>query len=184
MANFFSSRFLGMIVDFPETSPWTLLTRIEEEAVQNFEEDDSTPFSCALFSCETPSNDSNPSRKALMRIWMQIPFEGSEFEPPAIRAVQASQELPWDAKSELRALQRLLAIGSLHTPELLASKHETQPNDGMVPGGFIFFLLFSEMPGVALAEKDQPLEESLYWAQSPSTRSLIRQAFRNAWQYI
>ena len=97
---------------------------------------------------------------------------------------QASQELPWDAKSELRALQRLLAIGSLHTPELLASKHETQPNDGMVPGGFIFFLLFSEMPGVALAEKDQTLEESLYWAQFPSTRSLIRQAFRNAWQYV
>ena len=115
---------------------------------------------------------------------MQIPFEGSEFEPPAIRAVQASQELPWHAEAELKALQRLLAIGSLHTPKLPASKHETQPNDGMVPGGFIFFLVFSEMPGIALARKDQPRKESLYWAQSSSTRSVIRQAFKNAWQYV
>jgi len=173
-----------MIVDFPEMSPWTLLTKIEEEAVQNFEEEEAMSSSCALFSCETPSNDSNSPRKALMRIWMQIPFEGSEFEPPAIRAVQASQELPWDAEAELKALQRLLAIGSLHTPKLLASKHETQPNDGMVPGGFIFFLVFSEMPGIALARKDQPRKESLYWAQSSSTRSVIRQAFKNAWQEL
>jgi hypothetical protein len=91
MALFFSSRFLGMIVDFPETSPWKLLTRIEEHVEQNFEEEEVTSFSRALFSCETPSSDSNPSRKALMRIWMQIPFEGSKFEPPATRAVQASQ---------------------------------------------------------------------------------------------
>jgi hypothetical protein len=146
MARFFRSRFLGMIVDFPETSPWKLLTKIEEEAVQNFEDEEATSFSCALFSCETPSNDSNPSRKALMRIWMRIPFEGSESEPPATRAVQASQELPLDAEYELKALQRLLAIGSLHTPKLLASKHETQPNDGMVPGGFIFFLKCPALP--------------------------------------
>jgi hypothetical protein len=99
MAHFFSSKFLGMIVDFPETR-WKLLTKIEEEeAEQNFEEEDKekqyTSFSSALFSCETPANDSNPSRKALMKIWMQIPFKGSEFETPAIRAVQASQDFPW-----------------------------------------------------------------------------------------
>jgi hypothetical protein len=186
MSNFFSSKFLGMIVDFPETR-WKLLTKIEEEeAEQNFGEEDEeeqyTSFSSALFSCETPANDSNPSRKALMKIWMQIPFKGSEFEPPATRAVQASQELPLDAEYELKALQRLLAIDSLHTPKLLASKQETQPNDGMVPGGFIFFLVFSEMPGVALQRKDQ--QESLYWAQSSSTRSVIRQAFKKAWQYV
>jgi hypothetical protein len=186
MANFFSSKFLGMIVDFP--TRWKLLTKIEEEVEQNFEavgeEEQYTSFSSALFSCETPSNDSNPSRKALMKIWMQIPFKGSEFEPPATRAVQASQELPLDAEDELKALQRLLAIDSLHTPKLLASKQETQPDDGMVPGGFIFFLVFSEMPGVALQRKDQLQKESLYWAQSSSTRSVIRQAFKKAWQYV
>jgi hypothetical protein len=58
---------------------------------------------------------------------MQIPFKGSEFEPPTTRAVQARQELPLDAEYELKALQRLLAIDSLHTPKLLASKQETQP---------------------------------------------------------
>ena len=184
MAPFFGSRFLGMIVDFPEATPWTLLTKIEEDIEQSFEDEEATSFSRALFSCETPSNDSNPPRKALMRIWMQIPFEGSEFEPPAIRALQASQELPLDAEDELKSLQRLLAIGSLHTPKLLANKHETQPNDGMVPGGFIFFLVFSEMPGVALGEKDQPWTESLYWTQSSSTRSVIQQAFKIAWQYV
>ena len=55
-----------MIVDFLETSLWKLLTKTEEEIEQNFEEDEedqATSFSCALFSCETPSNDSNPSRK-------------------------------------------------------------------------------------------------------------------------
>lgn len=40
------------------------------------------------------------------------------------------------------------------------------------------------MPGVALQRRDQSPEESLYWAQSPSTRSLIRQTFKNAWQYV
>ncbi|KAN0074123.1 hypothetical protein V8E54_008060 [Elaphomyces granulatus] len=185
MAHFFSSKFLGMIVDFPETR-WKLLTKIEEEVEQNFEEEDKeeqyTSFSSALFSCETPANDSNTSRKALMKIWMQIPFKGSEFEPPATKAVQASQELPLDAEYELKALQRLLAIDSLHTPKLLACKQETQPNDWMVPGGFIFFLVFSEMPGVALQRKDQLRKESLYWAQSSSTRSVIRRAFKKAWQ--
>ena len=92
-----------MIVDFPETSPWKLLTKIEEHVEQNFEDEEATSFSRALFSCETPSNDSNPSRKALMRIWMQIPFEGSEFEPPATRAFasesRASPECGIRAKS-------------------------------------------------------------------------------------
>ena len=85
-----------------------ILTKIEEHVEQNFEDDDdeATSYSRALYSCESLSNDSNPSCKALMRIWMPIPFEGSEVEPSATRAVQASQELPLNAEDELKALQR------------------------------------------------------------------------------
>ena len=43
-----------------------ILTKIEEHVEQNFEDDDdeATSYSRALYSCESPSNDSNPSRKS------------------------------------------------------------------------------------------------------------------------
>jgi len=47
-----------MIVDFPEMSPWRLVSKIEEDFEQNFEEEEATSFSWALFSCETLSNPS------------------------------------------------------------------------------------------------------------------------------
>ena len=113
--------------------------------------------------------------KALMRIWMPIPFEGSEVEPSATRAVQASQEFPLNSEDELKALQRgplshwFTSYSQAACKKTRAAAQRWDSSWGV----YFFFSGFSEMPGVALARKDQPWKESLYWAQSSSTRFLI-----------
>jgi hypothetical protein len=50
-----------------------------------------------------------------------------------------------------------------------------QSRDGLVPNGFIAYLLITRVPGVAL---------NYFWKFSPIIREQIRSAFKVAWEYV
>ena len=47
--------------------------------------------------------------------------------------------------------------------------------DGLVPGGYLGFLLLQQVPGIQL--------DSVYWDLPPNERQRIRSAFQVAWEY-
>ncbi|ODM18034.1 hypothetical protein SI65_06822 [Aspergillus cristatus] len=52
---------------------------------------------------------------------------------------------------------------------------DQQDNTGLVPRGFILYLLMNELPGVRLTNS--------FWSLGATERDEIRQAFKAAWKY-
>jgi hypothetical protein len=76
----------------------------------------------------------NPGEETLIKIYIQIPYEGSEFEPPGQRAGQASETLFQDASLELNAFQHLREASCESTPALIGFRQDKQDEDSLVPG--------------------------------------------------
>jgi hypothetical protein len=60
-------------------------------------------------------------------------------------------------------------------PALFGYKIKKQGMDGLVPGGYLVFLLLGHVPGIQL--------DSVYWGLPPDERQRIRLAFQVAWEY-
>ncbi|KAJ9359018.1 hypothetical protein DTO280E4_4881 [Paecilomyces variotii] len=108
-----------------------------------------------------------------MKIYMQIPYAGSEFELPAVRRRQADG-FDRFAHNEFTSLKTLTSNQCKSTPSLLDYKDEKQDDFGPVPGGFILYLLMNELPGVRLTDD--------FWNLERAERDKIRQSFKAAWE--
>lgn len=117
-----------------------------------------------------------------MKIYMQIPYMGSEFDLPEERATQASDVLIESSQSEYKALQHLTKRRCQSTPTLLGHKMDKQPKNGLVPGGYILYLLITRMPGIPLGT--DVVFDSLFWKLPNTTRYSIREAFKVAYRYV
>lgn len=62
-------------------------------------------------------------------------------------------------------------------PTVLGYKEEKQDQDGLVPGGFMIYLVISLVPGTQLTK-------SLYRGMSLAERTEICGAFQEAWVYV
>lgn len=109
----------------------------------------------------------------IIPILFRIPYAGSEFEAREERERQASTNLTGSASSELESLRRLKECDC--APTLLAHKREEQGRDGLVPKGFILYLLMNRLPGLRLGP--------VFWNLESSEREEIRQKFKAAWKY-
>jgi len=177
--SFFSSRFIGMTITFtePTHSVWTLVTKTEEDNSQSPAGNIGTSIAWALFTCHNPHNH---NEEALVRIYMQIPNSGTEFELPHQRAQQAKPELDSIAEGELDAITRLTNVGAQHAPTIIGKRQGIQSDSGMVPGGFVLYLAMTKLRGRRLS--DGIIEDSLFWRLAMTTRDLIREAFKIAYQ--
>jgi hypothetical protein len=117
-----------------------------------------------------------------MKIHMQIPYQGSEFELPEERATQASGILVDASQCEYDALQRLTEKDCKSTPTLLGHKKDKQQENGLVPGGYILYLLMTRMPGILLGGND--IHNPIFWKLPGTTRNDIREAFKVAYKYV
>ncbi|OJJ38450.1 hypothetical protein ASPWEDRAFT_36074 [Aspergillus wentii DTO 134E9] len=172
----FGPSFIGMIVHFDQPRHWTwrLEAKVSEQHDQlsswEFDAYERPSAAYGTFSCR---NVNNPDQTGIMKIFKQVPYAGSDFEPPERRKSQASTELTEDAMDELKALRQLVDNGAEHTPTLRSCKIEKQGEDELVPDGFVAYLLIRPPPGRCL--------KSLYWALGAMERQAIRNAFRVAW---
>ncbi|KKA24170.1 Uncharacterized protein T310_1822 [Rasamsonia emersonii CBS 393.64] len=126
-------------IDFTNSqSSWILEEKLLERNVQDNEASyrihQAASAAWAIYVCK---NVDNPAQEAIMKIYMQIPYAGSEFDPPEHRQSQATAtgHLTGFAASELSALKLLTEKACPSTPTLLDYKHDIQGPEGLVPGG-------------------------------------------------
>jgi ADP-ribosylglycohydrolase len=129
--SFFSRRLVGsgteVSLDLPVPSKWTIISKLSETASQLTARDvndgiSGPSYAQALLLCrsanpggeEEEEGEEEQGEEAYMRIYMQIPYQGTEFQPAEDRARQASSR----THNELVALQTFTAKGSTITPTL------------------------------------------------------------------
>lgn len=94
---FFSERRFGpgkrMSFDDPSPTTWTIVKKISEHSTQldrtDVENKKGVSYACALFLCHDDLRKEN-TEEAFMRIYMQVPIKGTEFDSAGDREEQAA----------------------------------------------------------------------------------------------
>ncbi|KAJ5301146.1 Methionine aminopeptidase 1 [Penicillium atrosanguineum] len=81
---------------------------------------------------------------AFMRIYQQIPISGTEDADPDTLARQA---VPPGVCGELESFKMLQSGRCSAVPRFLGHAESTQGDDGLVPGGYIRYLVWEKVPG-------------------------------------
>lgn len=157
-------------LDQPETSKWKVVKKLNEYDHQ-LDEDRRRlgfhlSFACTKLLCCDPEDN---TKLAFMRIYLQVPFRGTEMDNARTRANQAMKRTP----QELIAYQDLTQKSS-NTPKLLGHKTTVQGKSGLVPGGFAVWLVWEMVPGLHLGNKNGP---DAFWTLGDSEREEIRVSF-------
>jgi len=129
------------------------------------------PFAAAKFLCHPKEN---PSIKAFMRIYLQIPVAGNEFQNSQIRRRQAAGP---QSHVEFRTLILLQKSKCEVVPRLLAHRETKQIEDGIIPGGYITYLVWEKVRGESLSSEK-------FWKLDPGSRQTIRDKFREVYPYV
>lgn len=169
----------GSSVQLSET--WTVLEACHEHVFQYYAGEGSpanppSSYATIRLVCEKLGSH----LKAHVRIYKQIPAGGTEAESPAVRGQQAQT---WDDPPELVALRALTREKSQITPRLLDSKITSQGESGLVPGGFLNYVVWEVVPGRRLASRIT-VEQNTFWNMEPDKRELIRQHFRKNYLFV
>lgn len=125
------------------------------------------PYAAAKFLCH---NKDNPSQKAFMRIYLQIPIKGTQYQSSEIRRKQAAGP---QSHMELTALRMLQKVKCDVVPSLLGYREGKQAEDGIIPGGYITYVVWEQVPG-------EPLSPKGFWGLDLESRQAIRDKFREA----
>ncbi|KAH8702475.1 hypothetical protein BGW36DRAFT_356593 [Talaromyces proteolyticus] len=124
---------------------WVLEQKLSEDSIQHTREESITPnlpsVIRAVFSCKRKDD---MGVKHAMKIYMQAPWIDTEFMSAATRKAQADTNRSEDMASEIKALQ-------LHTK---------QEDDGLVPTGFISYLLMTWLKGKVFKAFKEALEDT------------------------
>lgn len=157
-------------LDQPVPSQWQIVKKLNEYDHQLSEEQRRLGFRLSLASTKLLCRDPRDCTKhAFIRIYLQVPFRGTEIDDADTRASQATTLTP----QELIAYRDLTQHSS-NTPKLLGYKTTTQDNSGPVPGGFAVWLVWEMVPGLRLGNKNGP---DAFWALDDSEREEIRVSF-------
>lgn len=107
----------------------------------------------------------------------RVPCTGFEYATNAERARQATTQPPKADSQEINALQILTRNKSKSTPVIKHYQELEQTEDGLVPGGFLHYILMDHVPGVQLSYDK-------FWSFPFPERVRIRDAFKEAWMYV
>lgn len=157
-------------LDQPIPSKWKIVKKLNEYDYQLDKEQYRfgvrLSFACTKLLCCDPKDD---KKLAFMRIYLQVPFCGTEMDDAQTRATQAMKHTP----EELIAYQELTQKSS-NTPKLLGHKTTVQDQSGLVPCGFAVWLVWEMVPGLRLGNKHGP---DAFWALGDGERDQIRASF-------
>lgn len=62
-------------------------------------------------------------------------------------------------------------------PDLLVYKEAVQDQDGIVPGGYVTYIVWDMVPG-------KPVDHKAFWDLDLASREAIRNLFRTTYQYV
>ncbi|KAL1989079.1 hypothetical protein VTN96DRAFT_5842 [Rasamsonia emersonii] len=135
-------------------STWKLERKLNEKVTQWDEYYTRTGMTSEAWGTYFCTNTASGT-DGIMKIWMQIAYEGSEFSSRARREAQATTNLGDYSRLELEALQKLTEKECPSASTLLNHKQERQSQETLVPGGHILYILMKYLPG-------DPLHD-IYW---------------------
>ncbi|KAJ5575740.1 hypothetical protein N7535_002666 [Penicillium sp. DV-2018c] len=125
------------------------------------------------FRCR--STDDNEGKKlGILRIYKQIPYDGTQFYDYESRKQQAVE--PYEPR-ELVALKALKQRGCVVVPELLGYRLTKQGAMEIVPRGCLMYIVCKQVPG-------EPLTREAFWQAPLAKRNEIRAQFRHAYQQL
>ncbi|CAG8887119.1 unnamed protein product [Penicillium egyptiacum] len=124
-------------------------------------------FAAAKFLCHRKENS---SKQAFMRIYLQIPISGTQYQSSRIRRQQAAEP---QLHVELRTLKALKELKCDVVPDLLAHREGKQGEDSIVPGGYMTYVVWDKVPR-------EPLSFQGFWELDLESRKPIRDKFREA----
>ncbi|KAJ5142875.1 uncharacterized protein N7515_001662 [Penicillium bovifimosum] len=166
----------GVTLDPPPEPPlhlprqtWVIEKKLSERAQwmtqKDVDEGVGISYAAAKFLCHPKEN---PTKKAFMRIYLQIPVSGTQYLSAEIRRKRAVKPRP---HIELTALKTLKEKGCDVVPDLLAYQDGKQGEDGIVPGGYITYVVWDKVPGESLSPDE-------FWRLDFEARQAIRDKFR------
>jgi hypothetical protein len=168
------------VVSLPSPSPskWKIIKQVNEIEHQVGEQtirNGSRPsYAAVKLLCH---DICHPARQAFMRIYQQIPFTGTDVESLNDRAKQATSY----THEELNALRSMTRMGSNITPQLLAWSEGQQNKSGLVPGGYITYLVWEIVPGLRLGDS---MGADAFWGLPREQRDEVRVAFERGFGYF
>ncbi|OQE41040.1 hypothetical protein PENCOP_c005G00076 [Penicillium coprophilum] len=133
-------------LDKPLSSQWKILEKLNEPPWSKIRHMASV-LSPRLSSCVVILDD---LQRKQMRVYIQVPHRRTEMNDADTRGQQVTLWTP----QELASLLDLTEQGSNTTPKLLGYKTCTQDHSGLVPGGFIIWLVWEIVPGLRLGDGD------------------------------
>ncbi|KAJ5176616.1 uncharacterized protein N7482_002493 [Penicillium canariense] len=157
-------------LDQPGRSRWQILEKLNENDFQLWEAEYNRGERFSLGVTKLRCRDLRDHKEAFMRIYLQVPYRGTEMDDADTRAKQATTLQP----RELLAYEDLTWHDLGFTPKLLGSKTSTQDKWGPVPGGYAVYLVWEKVPGVRLGTKDG---SNVFWALDHAEREEIRLQF-------
>ncbi|PYI06712.1 hypothetical protein BO78DRAFT_444911 [Aspergillus sclerotiicarbonarius CBS 121057] len=129
-------------------SVWKLTEKVAEKSEirdrESIRELGCVSYAHAEFKC---CNTSNPYHKALIIIYLQVPAQESMFLPPSMRRREATGRNARNFDQLVEAYRRLTLHDYDFVPQFLGSSHGRQDDDGLVPGGFLSYVVFTSVPG-------------------------------------
>ncbi|KAJ6186144.1 hypothetical protein N7519_007445 [Penicillium mononematosum] len=123
------------------------------------------PFAVIKFSCHSLLD---PTQQGFMRIYMQIPLDGTFSSALEVRARQAVSQR---THMELTALATLDRENCTVVPKLLGYGEGLQGAEEYVPGGYINYVVWERVPG-------EPVDYYSFWKSDFEHRQQVRFAFQ------
>jgi hypothetical protein len=158
-----------ILISRPEPSAWRILEVLHEHHYQNYESHGDPSYATIELCCE----EIHGSRRAMIRLVMQIPHFGTETKDSDVRARQATSF----RTEEMLALMTFAKHGSTFTPPFLGYCEERQDRLGPVPGGFLTSYAWEVVPGIRLGGRTGYAPN--FWALDEKEREIIREDFRD-----
>ncbi|KAJ5831807.1 hypothetical protein N7474_000118 [Penicillium riverlandense] len=164
----------------PEPTQWRVLeaqTEIEHQRGKDQAREGNPSYAALKLLCE---NVRDPSFQALMRVYLQIPYTNTEFMESTTRATQAMEFKPIELDAHQAPSKDKQT--SKFTPALLGYEESQQDQSGLVPGGFLIYVVWEFVPGLQLG--DLSGNATAFWQLPRTERDRIRAAFKKTLQDI
>ena len=172
----------GSTITTDDGTEWEILERLKQEDFQAEKLNPSPPrYATLKLSCIKANVNPNErlTSEAFARVYVQVPYIGTEFDDPDSRALQADPTFQPDELDAYRKLSEHPVV-STFTPKLLGSKNSVQKPSGFVPGGFLILVVWERVPGLPLG--DGTGKATGFWDLHLRERRKIRETFEKTFK--
>jgi hypothetical protein len=155
---------------------WIILRKMDERpsliSPEDFQQGMGPAFTAGKYYCRL-AGAGNENNFAFMRIYKQIPLDGTRLDNASDRRAQASKPRK---HPEPEAMMRLTGNRSTATPKVRGYRTGIQDANDLVPGGYIIYVVWEEVKGFC------SLDQEYFWSLPYKKRQFIREKFKIAFR--